>query len=57
MARKNKQARIVHAAMTTDRIIAIQELRRSGAAGGHDTRPKSQRTRGNAKRAAIAEYR
>ena len=57
MARKNLNARVAHAAMTAERVVQVQELRRSGAAGKHNTTPKSQRTRGAAKRAAFAEYR
>ena len=34
-------------------IEAMRELRRSNAAGTHDTRPHRQRTRSNAKRQAI----
>ena len=56
MSRKTK-ARIEHAAMTADRIIAVQERRRSGAAGGHDSRPKRERTRATAKQAAIRDWR
>jgi hypothetical protein len=55
MARKNKKARIAHAAMTADRVVAVQERRRSGAAGGHDSRPSRERTRSTAKRAAIRD--
>lgn len=56
MARKNLKARVTHAAMVTEQVIALQEKRRSGGYGTHDTRPKSQRTRANAKRSAIREY-
>lgn len=39
------------------RALAVQELRRSGAAGKHDPRPARQRTRANAKAAALADQR
>lgn len=35
------------------RVRADQERRRSGAAGAHDPRPNRQRSRADAKRAAI----
>lgn len=34
-------------------IQGMRELRRSNAAGSHDSRPNRQRTRANAKREAI----
>lgn len=34
-------------------IEAMRQIRRSGAAGSHDSRPRGQRTRQGAKRAAI----
>lgn len=41
-----------------DRVVAVQERRRSGAAGKHgDRRLKRQRDRGAAKRRAIFESR
>ena len=40
------------------RTAAVQERRRSGAAGAHgDRRTKRARTRAAVKRAAVAEYR
>lgn len=48
--------RVAHAAMVTERVIAVQERRRSGAAGGHDNRPKRLRTRATAKQAALREW-
>jgi hypothetical protein len=38
-----------------DHTRAVQERRRSGAAGGHDSRPRKQRTRKTAKHAAIRD--
>jgi hypothetical protein len=35
------------------RVRADQERRRSGAAGGHDSRPNRQRTRAAARNAAV----
>jgi hypothetical protein len=40
---------------TPEHVRAVQERRRSGAAGGHDSRPRKQRTRKTAKHAAIRE--
>jgi hypothetical protein len=37
------------------RVRADQERRRSGAAGGHDSRPNRQRTRAAARTAAIRD--
>lgn len=37
------------------RVRADQERRRSGAAGGHDSRPNRQRTRQAVRRAAIRD--
>jgi hypothetical protein len=54
--RKNTSKRVAHAAMIADRVIAVQERRRSGAAGGHDSRPKRERTRATAKRAALSQW-
>lgn len=40
------------------RVAAVQERRRSGAAGTHgDRRVKRLKTRASVKRAAVAEYR
>lgn len=39
------------------RALAVQELRRSGAAGKHDPRPARLRTRTDVKRAALADQR
>lgn len=50
------QKRVAHAAMTADRIVAVQERRRSGAAGGHDNRPRRQRDRASVKRAALRDW-
>lgn len=41
----------------TVRTTKVQELRRSGAAGKHDTRPNRQRTRATQKAKAYSEYR
>lgn len=44
--------------MNKSRVIAVQERRRSGAAGAHgDRRTKRLRSRGARKRAAIQEGR
>jgi hypothetical protein len=55
MSTKTKK-RVAHAAMVADRVIAVQERRRSGAAGGHDNRPKRVRTRATAKAASLREW-
>jgi len=47
--------RVAHAAMVTERVIAIQERKRSHAAGGHDNRPRRIRTRATAKAAALRD--
>ena len=39
-----------------ERVRAVQDRRRSGAAGSHDSRPRKQRTRRNVKRAALREW-
>lgn len=39
------------------RALAVQELRRSGAAGKHDPRPARLRTRSTIKAAALADQR
>lgn len=39
------------------KIQMTQELRRSGASGQHDSRPKRERTRASAKQAALREFR
>ena len=44
-------------AMTREQVQHVQRLRRSGAAGGHDTRQRGMRTRGGAERAAIRDSR
>lgn len=38
------------------RVLADQERRRSHAAGPHDSRPNRQRSRRDAKRAAIRDH-
>jgi hypothetical protein len=38
-----------------EHIRAVQERRRSAAAGGHDSRPRRKRTRQTAKHAAIRD--
>lgn len=38
-----------------DLAVAMQELRRSSAAQRHDTRPRRQRSRADAKRAAVRD--
>lgn len=53
---KKTKARVAHAAFTADRIVAVQERRRSGAAGGHDSRPKRVRTRQAAKAASLRDW-
>lgn len=50
-----KQDRRQHAAPAA-KVGAVQELRRSGAAGKHDPRPKRLRTRQAAKAAALREF-
>jgi len=53
--KKNQKARVAHANMTVEKVLAVQELRRSGASGGHDSRPRRQRTRASAKAAALRD--
>jgi len=53
MRTHKRQERVAAAAMLAERVVAIQERKRSGAAGGHDNRPKRQRTRATVKRAAL----
>ena len=56
MSKNRKQARVAHAAMTAERIIAVQERRASGGHGTHgDRRLKRQRTRAAAKAAAFRD--
>ena len=43
--------------MAAERLHAIQDRRKSGAAGKHDSRPHRQRTRAASKSKAIAEFR
>ena len=38
------------------KVRAVQNLRRSGAAGKHDPRPNRQRTRQTVKAAALREW-
>jgi hypothetical protein len=46
-----------HLAQDPEHLRAIQERRRSGAHGSHDTRPNRRRTRGDDERAAIEDAR
>jgi hypothetical protein len=39
------------------KVQSTQELRRSGASGQHDSRPKRERTRASVKQAALREFR
>lgn len=52
---KNRKDRAGQA-MTAERVQQVQNLRRSGAAGGHDSRPKRERTRAASKRAALRDW-
>lgn len=52
---KTKKDRAAQA-MTAERVQQVQNLRRSGAAGGHDSRPRRTRTRAASKRAALREW-
>ena len=56
MKKNNKARRVVHAAMVADKVIQIQNLRASGAAGKHDPRTKRERTRATAKAAALKDW-
>lgn len=40
---------------TPEHVRAVQERRRSGAAGGHDSLPRKQRIRKTVRQAAIRE--
>jgi len=42
--------------MPAERLHAIQDRRKSGAAGKHDSRPHRQRTRAASKSAALKEW-
>lgn len=50
----SKRTSIVRAA-NARYVAAVQQLRRSSAAGRHDPRPNRQRSRQDARRAAIRE--
>ena len=43
-------------AKTAEQVQQTLGLRRSGAAGGHDSRPRRTRTRQASKRAALREW-
>jgi hypothetical protein len=55
---RNKQAlaKVSPRVPDPDAVRADLERRRSGAAGKHDSRPRRQRSRRDAKRAAVREW-
>lgn len=53
---RNQIKRAMQVGANPSRIAADQERRRSGAAGAHDPRPNRQRSRRDARRAAIREF-
>ena len=54
---KHKTNRAATTAMSREHLLAVQGRRGSSAAGGHDSRPKRQRTRSASKSRAIADSR
>lgn len=54
--RKNPKDALVLPGANPDAVRADLERRRSGAAGGHDSRPRRQRTRSAAKRDAMGGW-
>ena len=57
MARTEQPDHPRRQAANLTRALAVQELRRSGAAGKHDSRPARLRTRSTTKAAALADRR
>lgn len=55
MSKKQKVSKVPAGAtaMTAVQIEARENLRRSGASGSHDSRPRRERTRAASKRAAL----
>lgn len=53
---RNKNTKVLRPGADPDAMRADLERRRSGAAGKHDNRPNRQRSRRDARRAAIREF-